>query len=209
MEREISHGEVPLSSEDKEAVRAGIRRKYAGVAITPEGNFRYPTGRAGLEALRYPSEILEKLPESVVASYCGVGNPFSLGPVRRGDLVLDVGCGAGVDTLVAAIMTGASGKAAGVDLVEHMLAKARENLERTGLHNVRFYNASGEELPFEDKSFDLVISNGAFNLIVEKAKAIEEAFRVLKPNGRLMIADQVLTGVQPNDAKSIVESWSK
>lgn len=198
-----------LSDEDKESIRASIRQKYAKVAGSPEGNFKYPTGRAGLEALGYAPEILENLPEAAIASYCGVGNPFSLGPVRQGDVILDIGCGAGVDTLAAAIMAGSRGRAVGVDLVAEMLERARENLDRSGLDSVSFYEASGEELPFADASFDVVISNGVFNLIVDKARALKEVFRVLKPDGRLMIADELLTGAQSSDTLTIVESWSK
>lgn len=194
---------------DKERIRASIRQKYGKVAGSPEGSFSYPTGRAGLEALRYLPEMLGKLPEAVIASYCGVGNPFSLGPVRRGELVLDIGCGGGVDTLIAAALTGAAGGAVGVDLVSQMVERAKENLGRSGVENAHFCEASGENLPFADASFEVVISNGVFNLFVDKAGAIREAYRVLKPGGRFMIADEVLTGIQSSDPREIVASWSR
>ena len=198
-----------FTPEEKERITEGINQKYAKVAINPEGNFRYPTGRAGLEGQKYDPEIINSLPDDVVASYCGVGNPFLLGEIHEGDAVLDIGCGAGVDTLVAAMMTGSTGRAVGIDLVPSMLERAKSNLAKTSLNNVQFLESSGEILPFENNTFDVVISNGAFNLIPDKAKALREVFRVLKPNGRFMIADQVLTGESPADIKSMVATWHR
>ena len=198
-----------FTPEEIERIKEGIKQKYAKVAVNPEGNFRYPTGRAGLEGQNYDRKIIQSLPEDVVASYCGVGNPFLLGQIHEGDEVLDIGCGAGVDTLVAAMMTGSTGRAVGIDLVPNMLERAKSNLARTSLKNVEFLESSGEGLPFENESFDVVISNGAFNLIPDKARALSEVFRVLKPNGRFMIADQVLTGESPADTKSMVETWHR
>ncbi len=144
-----------------------------------------------------------------MASYCGVGNPFTLGPIHKGGAVLDIGCGGGIDTFFAALMVGPEGKAVGIDMIPEMLARARENLRDTPLTNVTFQEASAENLPFLDESFDVVISNGVFNLIPDKAKAVGEAFRVLKPGGRLMIADQVLTGEVPKETKTRVDNWAK
>jgi ubiquinone/menaquinone biosynthesis C-methylase UbiE len=142
-----------------------------------------------------------------MATYCGVGNPFSLGPINRGESVLDIGCGAGADTFVAAKMVGAEGRVIGIDMTPEMLARARKNLQEISLQIVSFHKASAEELPFRDESFDVVISNGVFNLIPDKARALKEVFRVLKPHGRMMIADQILTGVLPADIKARIESW--
>lgn len=198
-----------LSAEARKQINQGIHEKYRKVAAKPAGNFRYPTGRSGLEAQRYDPRILNALSEEILTSYCGVGNPFSLGPIKNGESVLDVGCGAGVDTLVAAAKTGPGGRAVGIDLVSEMLQRAGENLRKTTLGNVSFAEASAEELPFADRSFDVVLSNGVFNLIPDKLRALREAWRVLKPNGRLMIADQILTTEPPADLKSMLESWAK
>jgi SAM-dependent methyltransferase len=201
--------ETKLTIEDRKRIKESIHQKYAKVSDSPDGFFRYPTGRAGLEALNYDPEIIQALPEAAVASYCGVGNPFTLGPVHEGESVLDIGCGCGVDTLIAAIMVGPKGKAVGIDLVPEMLVRARENLRKMSLNNVTFQETSSEDLPFPDESFDVVLSNGVFNLIPDKARVLAEVFRVLKPRGRLMVADQILTGALPDDPKARVDSWFK
>ena len=199
--------ELKLTTEDRGRIEESIRQKYIKVAISPEGNFQYPIGRAGLEALAYDKEMIQNLPDDAVESYCGVGNPFTLGPIQEGETVLDIGCGTGVDTLIAAIMVGPEGKVVGIDMVPEMLERAMKNLNETILSNITFQPASAENLPFPDESFDVVISNGVFNLIPDKVKALSEVLRVLKRSGRLMIADQILTGQLPEDAKARIESW--
>jgi len=199
--------ETQISQKDKDQIEAGIRSKYVKVAKNPEGLFKYPTGRAGLEALDYNPGLIRALPKAVIASYCGAGNPFSLGPINQGERVLDIGCGAGVDTILAAMMTGPSGKAVGVDIVPEMLQRAEENLKMTDLKNVIFKKASGEKLPFEDNSFDVVISNSVINLIPDKLGTLKEAMRVLKPDGRLMIADQIMVGQLKKDLKARIDNW--
>lgn len=199
--------ELPLAPDDKKKIENGIREKYAKVAASPQGLFQYPTGKAGLEALKYDPEILKTLPESVLDSFCGVGNPFSLGPVDRGETVLDIGSGGGLDSLVSARMVGQGGKVVGLDLSSEMIARAYENLKQTDLTNVAFHEFSGEDLPFPDGSFDVVISNGVFNLIPAKGRMLKEACRVLKPNGRLLIADQVLSGALTKSPQERIDNW--
>ncbi len=201
--------ETKFSSDERERIREGISEKYKKVAISPEGRFSYPTGRAGLEGQNYDPKILRTLPEEVLASYCGVGNPFSLGPVNKGEAVLDIGCGAGVDTFVAAILVGPEGRVTGIDLIPEMLERARTNLEKTSLKNVTFQEGSAEKLPFPDRIFDAVISNGVFNLIPDKTKALKEVFRVLKSSGRFLLADQILIGEMPADTESMVDNWAR
>jgi arsenite methyltransferase len=201
--------EIRFNSDETKRIREGINEKYKRVALSPEGNFNYPTGRAGLEGQEYDPEVLKALPENVLASYCGVGNPFSLGPVNQGEAVLDIGCGAGVDALVAAILVGPEGKVIGLDLAPEMLKRARTNLEKTSVENVTFQEGSAEQLPFPDETFDIVISNGVFNLIPDKAKALRETFRVLKPSGHFLLADQILMDAIPADTESMITNWSR
>jgi SAM-dependent methyltransferase len=201
--------DAELTPQDQKRIEESIRGKYVKVAVSPEGLFRYPTGRAGLEALHYDPQIIPDLPEQVAAAYCGVGNPFSLGPIQPGETVLDIGCGAGVDSLIAARMVGPSGSVRGIDLVPEMLNRAKENARLVGAENVEFTEGSAQELPFPDASFDVVISNGVFNLVVDKVKALEEVMRVLKPGGRFMIADQVLAGELPKETRARVENWAR
>lgn len=201
--------ETTLTAEDRKQIEEGLQQKYAKVSINPEGLFRYPTGRAGLEALKYDPGIVRALPESAVTSYCGVGNPFTLGPIHKGEAVLDIGCGGGVDTFFAAVMVGLKGKAVGIDMIPEMLGRARKNLRQTNIKNATFQEATAEDLPFPDESFDVVISNGVFNLVPDKARGLAEVFRVLKPGGRLMIADQILNGKLPKETKTRVENWAR
>ena len=199
--------EIQLTSKDKKRIETSILGKYAKVAVSPEKLFKYPTGLAGLKALNYDPEIIQTLPESVLASFCGVGNPFMLGQINEGEAVLDIGCGAGVDTIFAAMMVGPTGRAVGVDMTPEMLVRARESVQVMALENVSFEEASAENLPFEDTSFDVVISNGVFNLVANKQRALSEALRILKSNGRFMVADQILVGQLPKDKKARIKSW--
>lgn len=197
-----------FTADEKERIRQGIQQKYEKVAISPEGNFKYPTGRRGLEAQKYDPKLINSLPEEVAASYCGVGNPFSLGPIQKSATVLDIGCGTGVDSLIAAMIVGPTGQVVGMDLTPEMLERARENLRKASLENVSFQEGSAEDLPFPEASFDAVISNGVFNLVLDKMRALKEVRRVLKPDGRFMLADQVLAIEQPADTRSMVENWA-
>jgi SAM-dependent methyltransferase len=196
-----------FSPQEQQLIFQGIRGKYAHVAQSPQGLFRFPTGREGLEALGYPRPYLGCLPGPVLESYCGVGNPFSLEPPARGEDILDIGCGGGVDTLLAALMAGPRGRACGVEPVPEMLARALANLEASGLANASFFPAPADDLPFPDASFDLVISNGALNLVPDKARALAEAWRVLRHGGRLQIADQVLIGPGFADKGEAISCW--
>jgi arsenite methyltransferase len=198
-----------LSKEDKNRILDGIRKKYAEASVTPKGLFDYPTGREGLNGLGYDPKIVESIPQPVIDSFCGVGNPFSLGPIHEGETILDIGSGGGFDVIFAAIKAGAEGNVTGIDVTPEMLERSKKNLKETSIENVTLRQASAENLPFSDNKFDIVISNGVFNLIPEKAKALSEVFRVLKSGGRLMMADQILTGKLSKEQELSAESWAK
>lgn len=184
-----------LSSDQQARVTQAILDKFDRVAVAQdlasEKLFAFPTGREGLEKLAYPADLLVRLPEAALARFCGVGNPFAPGLPAPGERVLDVGCGAGTDALIAALAVGPGGTVLGVDLSPAMLARARENAALAGLENAVFEQAEAGRLPAADESVDLLISSGVYNLVVDKQAALVEAYRVLAPGGRLQVADQI------------------
>jgi arsenite methyltransferase len=199
---------TPLNESDILKIRQGIREKYEKVAAAGSGCcFQYPTGKEGMQLQGYPLDLIKDFPEEILANFCGVGNPFSLGQLYPGDAVLDIGCGAGVDSLVAARMVGEDGRVVGIDVTPAMIDKARANQARLGLGQVTFQVAEAEALPFPDHDFDAVISNGVFNLTLDKEEALQETQRVLKPGGRLLLADMVLVAALPPELGDKVENW--
>lgn len=198
-----------LTEKEMALIRQGIKEKYVRVAQTGSGGcFQYSTGAEGMRLQGYPLDLVKDFPKTILDSFCGVGNPFSLGPIREGEVVLDIGCGAGVDTLMAARMVGPKGRVVGLDVTEEMIQRAGANLSLVpSLNNVSFQVGETESLPFPDKEFDVIISNGVFNLTLNKAKALKETYRVLKPGGRLLLADMVLVAELPQERAGKVENW--
>ena len=158
--------------------------------------------------LEYEDEWLEGIREASIESFARTGNPFSLGELRPGERVVDVGCGAGIDSLIAATRVGSEGRVIGVDMTPSMLQKARQAAKEVGLANVEFREGYAEELPVEDGWADVVISNGVLNLIPDKATALEEMSRVLKPGGRLQIGDILVQKAVPESAKRKIDLWT-
>jgi arsenite methyltransferase len=202
------HGNA-FSEPEKAAIEEAIKRKYQAVAAGAAGFFSYAVGKEGALRLGYDEELLSSLPEQVLKAFCGVGNPFSLGAIPPGSVILDIGCGAGFDLFVASTLTGGNGHVFGVDLTYAMAARAQANLSSLTVNNADILNACGDSLPFVDNSFDVVISNGAINLSPEKPKLFAEIHRVLKPGGRLHFADIILDGHLPPHLSTGVESWSQ
>ena len=199
-------GEQPVLDVDN--LREAIREEYAEVASDPQKGFHFHTGRPLARMLEYADEWLEGVPESSIESFAGTGNPFSLGELRLGDRVVDLGCGAGIDSLIAATKVGPDGRVIGLDMTPAMLKKARRAAKEAGLSNVEFRQGYAEELPVEDEWADVVISNGVLNLVPEKAAALEEVARVLKPDGRLQIGDILVQKAVPESAKRKIDLWT-
>jgi arsenite methyltransferase len=192
---------------DVQLLKTEIRRTYASVSESPETEFIFPTGRAWAEDLGYPPE-LANVPDSAVESFAGVANPFSLGRLEPGEQVLDLGSGAGTDSLVAAQMVGADGAVTGIDMTPEMVAKARASADRMGLENVSFTEAEAERLPFASASFDVVISNGVIDLIPDKDLVFAELYRVLVPGGRIQIADVTIQRPVSDEGKRNIDLWT-
>jgi arsenite methyltransferase len=198
---------TPVPPIDSDLLRREIRKTYAAVSQEPERQFIFPTGRAWAEDLDYPAE-LANVPDSAVESFAGVANPFSLGRLQEGERVLDLGSGAGTDSLVAAQMVGASGSVTGIDMTPEMLEKARASAAEMGVENVTFIEADAERLPFDDGSYDVVISNGVIDLIPDKAAIFSELFRVLAPGGRVQIADVTIQRPVSEEGKRNIDLWT-
>jgi ubiquinone/menaquinone biosynthesis C-methylase UbiE len=184
-------------------------RKYSEVAKSSRGKFEYPTGRAGAEALGYDPVFLNEAPASLLKSYCGVGNPFSLGEILPGNNVLDIGSGAGFDLYVAKRLAGDSGRVCGIDLTREMVDQARENLAESGMNGIEVVHIASEEIPYKDNTFNTIISNGVINLSPCKQELFQEIFRVLKNGGKLQVADVVLEKELPATLSNSLEAWSQ
>jgi arsenite methyltransferase len=173
-------------------IHAAVEQRFAQVARSPDQEKKFPVGPATAKKLGCDPQEIDALPPSVTESFCGVGNPLGLGEVRSGQAVLDLGSGPGLDSLFAARRVGPTGKVVGVDLCPEMVEKARRNASLLGLNNAEFLHAGIEKLPLPDATVDVVISNGVFNLCPDKPGVLAEAFRVLRPGGRLQMADILL-----------------
>ncbi len=193
---------------DPEALRADVREKYREVALHPDGEFHFHTGRPLAALLCYPSEVVAALPDRAVESFAGVGNPFSLNPLRAGDRVIDFGSGGGFDCFVAADAVGPDGRVVGVDMTAEMLVKARGTAQALGLANVEFRAGLLEHVPIEDRWADVVISNGVINLCAGKAAVFAEAYRVLRPGGVLQFADIANGKPLPDAAVCEIDLWT-
>ena len=199
--------EVRPAAVNAEDLRCLISDKYTEVAKTPEKGFHFHTGKPLAMMLGYLEETVDALPAGTVESFAGTGNPFSMGDLRGGETVLDIGCGAGFDTLIAARQVGPSGRVISVDMTQAMLEKAKASAMAAGLANIDFREGYAEALPVEDESIDVVISNGVINLCPDKLAVMQEVHRILKPGGRIQIGDIVVHKEVPEDAKADIDLW--
>ena len=199
---------VEVEGLDVGLLRSEIQRTYAAVSGDPHRDFMFPTGRAWAMDLDYPADLLARVPDTSCESFAGVANPFALGPLNLGEDVLDVGCGAGMDTLIAAQMIGPTGSATGIDMTPEMAAKARKSVAAMGLETVTIVEGSAEQLPFPDASFDVVISNGVIDLIPDKDAVFSEIVRVLRPGGRIQLADVTIQRPVSEEGKRNIDLWA-
>jgi SAM-dependent methyltransferase len=196
------------SAPDTDRLRQAIQDEYATVARSPQHGFHFHTGRPLARLLGYDVAWLDRIPEGALESFAGTGNPFRLGVLHPGEQVVDIGCGAGLDSLIAARMVGRQGQVMGIDMTAAMLEKARCGAAAAGLTNVEFREGYAEALPVSDAWAEVVISNGALNLMPDKVAALAEMARVLKPGGRLQIGDILVQKRVPTSAKRQIDLWT-
>jgi arsenite methyltransferase len=198
---------LPTQSQQPDNLRGSVIDRFGKVADTPSQERKFPVGPESAKKLGYEHAEVDALPSAVTESFCGVGNPFSLCDPRPGQTVLDLGCGAGLDTLLAARKVAPNGKVIGLDVTPAMVGKAHDNATLLGARNVQFLLGESESIPLPDSSVDLVISNGVLNLCPDKPRVLGEVFRVLKSGGRLQMADILLEHhVTPEEA-AVKGSW--
>ena len=193
---------------DVELLRSEIRKTYTEVSSAPDKDFIFPTGRAWAQELGYPERELGRVPDATVESFAGVANPFSLGAIAAGETVLDLGCGAGTDLLIAAQMVGPAGRAIGVDMTRAMVERARQTAREMGLDNVEVHEGLIERVPVPDASVDVVTSNGVIDLVPDKDAVFAEIWRVLRPGGRVQLADVVIHRPVSEEGKRDVDLWT-
>ncbi len=199
---------IGAAAVDREELRARVSEKYRDVATNPELGFHFHTGRRLTQMLGYPEEAISGLPAGTVDSFAGTGNPFLFGELHEGEMVVDVGCGAGLDTLLAAQQVGPRGRVLAVDMTAEMREKAAAGADALGLTNVEVLDGFAESLPVGDGVADVVISNGVINLCPDKQDVFQELYRVLKPGGRIQVGDILVHREVPQEAKDDIDLWS-
>jgi len=201
----VSKLDIPV---DVDVLREEIQTTYTDVATDAQQEFIFPTGRSWAQDLGYPEPELSRVPDATAESFAGVANHWTLGHIEPGSVVLDLGCGAGTDLLIAAQMTGPSGRVIGVDMTTSMLERTRASAGEMGIEHVELHQTLIEELPFDDGSVDVVISNGVIDLVPDKDAVFDEIDRVLRPGGRLQLADVVIHHEVSEDARARIDLWT-
>jgi SAM-dependent methyltransferase len=185
-----------------------IKREYSNVAINPSIGYHFYTGRAALDRIGYDQALYASVPEENIASFAGTGNPFSLGPINEGDVLVDVGSGSGFDALIASHLVGPEGRVVGIDMTHEMLSKARFGAKTMGANNIEFREGYADQLPLPGNFADVLISNGVLNLSPDKEKTLRDWARVLKPGGRLYIGDILVSKKIPQEALDDISLWT-
>ena len=189
-------------------LREEIRKEYADVALDPHKGYHFHTGRDAADRLGYDKSLYAVLPEENIDSFAGTGNPFMLGPINPGEIVVDVGSGSGFDSLIASTLVGPEGRVIGFDMTLEMLSKARAGAEVMGTTTVEFREGLAEKLPLPEEFADVVISNGVLNLTLNKVETLREWARILKPGGRLYIGDILVARSVPQSALDDISLWT-
>jgi arsenite methyltransferase len=201
----MSKLDIPV---DIDVLREEIQKTYTDVATDAAQEFIFPTGRSWAQELGYPEPELSRVPDATAESFAGVANHWTLGHIEPGSVVLDLGCGAGTDLLIAAQMTGPSGRAIGIDMTPSMLERARASAREMGIDQLELHESLIEALPVEDASVDVVISNGVIDLVPDKNAVFDEIDRILRPGGRLQLADVVIHHEVSEDARARIDLWT-
>lgn len=196
-----------LAEHSCEEIKTAVAERYGQVATSPEQKFNFPVGRNFAESVGYDSALLDRLPQSIWESFTGAGNPQPYVDARRGEVVLDLGCGAGLDLYLYAQKVGPSGHLYGLDLSRAMIDKARDNLSSVGVTNVDWLHAPADAIPLADNSVDLVTANGIYNLSPDKEAVMREVARVLRPSGRTIFAEIVVQRELPRETRREINDW--
>ncbi len=193
---------------DREFLRSEIKKEYRIVAENPDQGFHFHTGRHLAGVVKYRDEWLDGIPEKVVASFAGTGNPFAMGEMQSGEHVVDLGCGAGIDSFIAATQIGETGQVIGIDMTDEMLQRAEAAKRQANLPQLKFEKAYLEQIPVADGWADVIISNGVINLCPDKLAVFKEIHRALKPGGRIQIGDIMVHKQVSESAKQKIDLWT-
>lgn len=197
-----------ISNIPESVLRDAIKSEYSEVALNPSKGYHFHTGREAANRVGYDEALYASVPEENIASFAGTGNPFCLGPINHGDVVVDVGSGAGFDSLIASKLVGPEGRVVGIDMTPEMLDKAQAGALAMGAANVEFSKGLADDLPLPDQFANVLISNGVLNLTHDKGKTLKEWARVLKPGGRLFIGDILIDKKMPQEALDDISLWT-
>lgn len=200
---------VVITSSHRDIILEAVQAMYTEVATRPDSTYHFPTGRAACAFVGYPADALDELPATAVESFAGVGNPFVANGIREGDTVLDIGSGSGTDVLLAARLVGPDGRVIGLEMTDAMRRKCLDNAARMGVANVSVLEGNAESIPLPDAAVDVVTSNGVLNLVPEKEAAVREIHRVLRPGGRVQIADIVVRDLPSDACRASPQLWAE